>query len=399
MFRERFSYNNTETQLNVRVETLVVPLNQLRVMLPEGTTKLNRKQMDKKLLMELPDGRQLLVTPRFWHSFSTLFRLNRSVFDYWQFDEVFARISQSRDQKVIRLCYEYWPDRAAESGAKLVGQALSCTNPTKARLTVDDVSGLIERHGGTGVNYAGGVVNVAFDCPFPLEFQVGGDDFRSMFMLALPVDGYGLPSSYLGLLRQVCTNGMVGMTKAFRTAFQLGSNDVGYNVVLERAISTFNNEEGFEALRLRLDAAANSWASMHDFLGLNRAISTIATADGWKLVKSMEIQEKLDTLAGHPLRHYGVSGINEMSSRVTRTVPVACTVYDIINYATEVGTHHTTIQSGRNRINGWVGELLTSEYDLENSCTTMPSFRDMWLNQTDWTGALVTKPATVEKQV
>ena len=69
------------------------------------------------------------------------------------------------------------------------------------------------------------------------------DDFRTQFNLELPVDGYGLPSAFLGLLRLVCTNGMIGMQPAFKTVFQLGKGDDDLSSALTRIMATFNNEE------------------------------------------------------------------------------------------------------------------------------------------------------------
>ena len=48
-------------------------------------------------------------------------------------------------------------------------------------------------------------------------------------------------------------------------------------------------------------------------------------------------------------------------------LPMDCSVYDLITFATEVTTHHQDkLLSGR-QIHAWVGQTLSTEYDLEGS--------------------------------
>jgi hypothetical protein len=49
---------------------------------------------------------------------------------------------------------------------------------------------------------------------------------------------------------------------------------------------------------------------------------------------------------------------------------VEATAYDLFNFASEVGTHHFGTLAARNRVNGWIGEALTQEYDLEGTVRT-----------------------------
>ena len=227
---------------NLNVESLVLPLSSLRVESErERKACKSRQEVDRHTRVVLPDGRRMAVSSRFWGSFSSLLNLNRSVFDLFSHEEVFERISQTKRQNVRVAC-----EVAGEGG-----RMLSCTNPAKPILRVDEVSSLVQQYGGGGVSYHDGVVTSTFECPFPANFKVAGDDFRTQFTLQMPIDGYGLPAAFLALLRLVCTNGMVAMAPAFKTAFQLGRESSSLLPILERAMVSFNNEEGFHVLCLK----------------------------------------------------------------------------------------------------------------------------------------------------
>lgn len=376
------------TKVEADVETRIIPLDQLRVTFKDGKKSsdyLSRKSLDKDIRLETPDGMKLRVSDRFWLSFSNVFGLSRSVFNYWSFDEVFNRISQGNSldaKRNVRIAYER--DKAGNH-ALGDGRLLSCTNPAKALLTVNEVNQLVERHRGKRVKYEKGVAQVSFDCPFPLDFKIGGDGFRTQFTMNMPVDGYGLPASYLTLLRLVCTNGMVGMTKAFRTSFQLGGGEAptganGMQAVLDRAIATFNNSEGFHSYRERLEVASRSWASLYEYLQLSKTLNALASSDNWSLEKRSRIAVTgLNDVAGYPNKLYGLMPGNEPSPVRARRFPVKATVYDLLNYATEVSTHHVKSSLAGNRLNAWVGDLVTKEFDLENSVTTYPDFAGLFI--------------------
>jgi hypothetical protein len=258
---------------------------------------------------------------------------------------------------------------------------LSCTSPTKPILRVDEVRSLTEEFGGTGISYADGIVTSTFQCPFPANFQVAGDDFQSRFSLQMPVDGYGLPAAFLALLRLVCTNGMIAMTPAFKTAFQLGKESNDLLPLLERAMTTFNNEQGFHTLKLRIDSAATSWASLNEAKKLRDCLAAACTGDGLDAKQRSEMLSKFDAVCGDPLGIYGLSGHEELSVRRARAIPVEATMYDLFNFASEAGTHHFRNLLSRNRVNAWIGDALTAEYDLEGTVQNFPQFADYFMTR------------------
>lgn len=378
----------SNSELSVNLKTSILPINQLKVELEdEIKPEINgekrdvrsdrfqsRDKLDKKLRIVTPDGRKLLVSPRFWRSFSNALGVSRNIFDLFDYNEVFQRIADRRSEN-IRICSEIYTEENGYAHGKL----LSCTNPNKPLLTVDNVNELVQKYEGYDVTYKEGQVTAMFDCPYPMEFSVGDSGFQTKFNLVFPVDGYGMPASYLTLLRLVCTNGMVGMNTAFKTSFQLGSNDSNLMSVLDRAIESFNDEEGFHAFRERVEAAQNSWASLYNYATLMRALNAGLAYENCPTEKRVEVTDRLNAISGNPPRLFGFTSGNEPSPRFQKTFPIRCTVYDLLNFASEVSTHTFKQQPARNRVNAWVGEVLASEYDLENTKDTFEDFADFFM--------------------
>jgi len=355
---------------DLNVESVIVPLNSLSVEFGREPKECrSRQEADQHTRIVLPDGRKMHVSGRFWGSFSSLLNLNRSVFDYFSHEEVFDRITNTKGQSVRVAC---------ETNGD-TGKMLSCTNPAKPLLRLDEVRMLADEFSGSGVSYSEGIVTATFECPFPANFKVGGDDFRTQFSLQMPVDGYGLPAAFLGLLRLVCTNGMVAMSPAFKTAFQLGKDNNSLLALLRRAMTTFNNEEGFHALRQRVESATLSWASLNEAKKLRACLGQACTGDSFDAKRRADLLGYFDAACGDPLGIYGLSGHEELSVRRARSIPVEATIYDLFNFASEAGTHHFKNLGSRNRINGWIGESLTQEYDLEGTVENFPDFKDYFL--------------------
>src|SRR5439155_8882106 len=101
-------------------------------------------------------------------------------------------------------------------------------------------------------------------------FRIGPDQFQNRFIMEVPVDGFGQPRIFLSLLREVCTNGAVGYSRAFRSDVRVG-DDAGHT--LERAMAQFDHDEGFAALRQRFASAQDSWASLHETIRLQKVLA------------------------------------------------------------------------------------------------------------------------------
>ena len=156
----------SESLAGLRVEPMVLPVDGLSVEFESDPKACkSRTALDRNTRILLPDGRKMRVSDRFWNSWSSLFNLSRSTFDYFSHEEVFKRLAGVRQDRV-RVTAQL--DGA--SGA--TGTLLSCTNPAKPLLPVDEIRSLTDRYAGRGLAYSDGVVTASFDCPFPLDFEI-----------------------------------------------------------------------------------------------------------------------------------------------------------------------------------------------------------------------------------
>jgi hypothetical protein len=352
----------------------------------------------------LVGGEPLIPTERFWTSLYAKFGFNGSIFRYFRHQEVLERIAQTETDR-LRLCIE-----RDQAGGK--NRLLAVSSPGKPIVRYDDLMDTITRYGGEGVCYADGIVESTHvpraGCG---SFQIAGDEFSNRFLLAAPIDGYGLPNVYLSLLRHVCTNGAVGYAKEFRSSLAIGrgNDDVIYSIV--RALEGFSNDEGFAALRQRFEMAARSWASVYEAQGLYKHLVRLLAGrhvggDGAALAGSGSIARLLQAadspeqrptsaaldeigspmitaftrLVGDPASVYGLANLDALSVKRQRTLPTKAKVYDLLNFVSEIGTHHTD-EYGARSSQAWLGSLISNEFDLENSCSVFGSFQEYFLDR------------------
>jgi hypothetical protein len=77
---------------------------------------------------------------------------------------------------------------------------------------------------------------------------------------------------------------------------------------------------------------------------------------------------------------YGLANLDALSVKRQRTLPVNCRVYDLLNFVSELATHHAT-GPGPRMAQGWIGTLISHEFDMENSCDAFDDFQDFFLER------------------
>jgi len=368
-------------------------------------TEQDKRSGQPKVKAVLVHGEPLEPTERFWTSLYARYGFNGSMFKYFRHNEVLDRIAQVENDQ-LRVCIE----RDPETGHN---RLLAVSNPTKPLVAYDDLMNTLGQYEGRDIIYADGVVeSTHVPRTGANTFSICGDEFSNRFVISVPIDGYGLPNIYLSLLRHICSNGAVGYAKAFRSSLALGrgSDDVNYSVV--RALDGFGNDEGFAALRQRFEAAGKSWASVYESQSLYKHLLKLLCQkhvglDGASLAVEGRIQRFLtadmatETLAGDPnrleemnspvitafhgmtgdvTRLYGLANPDALSVKRQRTLPIRAKVYDLLNFASEVATHHAD-EFGSRSSQAWLGSLISGEYDLENSCDSFDDFKDFFLER------------------
>lgn len=354
------------------------------------------------------NGRKVQPTERFWTSLCATFStvgLSKKLFGMFSHEEVFNRLSERFSDNLRYTVSEY------DGGGKGYDRLLAATKPDKPLAKYDSVMNMLEKYEAQDVSYSDG--NSSGSCgivqswhvPCRMEnIQIGGDNFIPKFVMETPIDGFGSPLIYLSMLREICTNGMVGYSRAFRSELALGKGeDVMFS--LERALDSYSNEEGYMALRSRLESATNSWASINEASKIAKALTGIgfkqkgdgsdeierlaATrlpgGDGGSMEDSLsfKIQKAFTGVTGDLCHVYGLVHLDALSRKKMAALPTRATVYDLMNFGTEVATHYCG-SDGARKLQAVVGGLLgDGEYDLEGSKLEMKSFADWHIATSD----------------
>ena len=340
----------------------------------------NTKNLTRGTAIEI-DGDSFYPTGRFWNSFCSKVGIGTNVFNLYDHEEVLNRVvernkfSSSGNVRIIEDCASK--------------ELLAITDPTKPVVNWRSVLSLIDRKGGYDVRYSDGIITSMHSLSNDLDVMVGGEDHKQRIAVHTPIDGYGSPAVYLALLRQVCSNGMVAMSKAFKTSINIGKKDTSTDIEfsMERMFDAFSNDEGFDALIRRLDAARASVLSVREFEHAQRFMARLTPpkdADN-PLRISPELRQ-FSNMAGNLHLKYGLSHLQQMTDKQMGLLETDMTVYEAINYLTEVTTHRLNPSNGTHNnismgVQGWIGSLISKPYDLEN--TIDPSdvkseFRDLY---------------------
>lgn len=379
-----------------KFDYVYAPVNDLVVETSEDP-KTGKPKVDHILVQ----GEPLLDSGRFWTSLFARYGFNKAFFKYFDYPEVFSRISEVEANDRMRLCVERGED---ENGAP-VNRLLAVSNPTKPLVVYDELMDLLGRYDGASLNYSDGIVeSTHVPRAGGNRFDVLGDMHSNRFVMQTPIDGYGAPNLYLALLREICTNGMIGLSKVFRSQLALGKGADDVTPALIRALDGFNNDEGYAAIRQRLEAAGKSWLSVYEEQQLYKMLirlhsDRMINANDPTLHRGTDIASYLTRagerrnlgegdehvgspiikawhkMTGDPAESYGLANLDSLSAKRQRTLPVNCTVYQAINFATEVATHYAT-PAGARRLQSWVGTRISDEYDMEGTMDRFGEFED-----------------------
>ncbi|XZE53043.1 DUF932 domain-containing protein [Planctomycetaceae bacterium SH139] len=338
--------------------------------------RVERSRAGKVALKDLEiEGQQVRATKRFWRSFFTRFGIAENVFRYFSPAEVFSRIGEVNQGAAFRYCVVERHDLQDAQPGEPRRELLAVTSPQRPVIHYSEVIDLLQRYGGLDVHYHDGLVHSSHSPRGgSREFAIGGDQFRDRFCLETPIDGYGHPRLFLSLLRLVCSNGMVGYSRTFRSDIPVGKH---MDHCLTRALESFDNGDGYVALRQRFASSQSSWASVQECVQLAGLLEKLEVA---KELTCQGLLGRLHTIAGNLNELYGLSNIEALSDKRQRILPSRARVYDLLNFASEIASHHAK-PSGANRIQAYIGSLISDEYDLEGTAEVSTDFDAFFLDQ------------------
>jgi hypothetical protein len=236
-----------------------------------------------------------------------------------------------------------------------------------------EVLDLINRHEGGNIVYnEGTITSTHVPRSGHRAFSIHGDAFQQRFVMDTPIDGYSRPKIYLSMLRMVCSNGAIGYSPAFRSEISAGK-DLSHCIT--RALESYDNEDGYCALRQRFESAQRSWASIQE---CHRLYKVLARMHGKQELGAEARMADFYRVTGNLHEIYGLANLDALSVKRQRVLPARCRVYDLINYASELATHHARPMGQRN-LQAFIGSLISDEYDMEGTAEKVEDFKDFFV--------------------
>ena len=114
-------------------------------------------------------------------------------------------------------------------------------------------------------------------------------------------------------------------------------------------------------LQSRMSEAAGTKASVGEVMLLEGMIKrSVANTRN-----QMLLRERLDEMAGNPCVRYGVTDLANIGQKKRPLLPVGCSVADLLNFASELTTHHAELLKPDSTLHSFSGTLLSKGFDLE----------------------------------
>lgn len=206
-------------------------------------------------------------------------------------------------------------------------------------------------------SYDEGVITGRFD--MGEAWDISGDSGYGVHVsMAVPVDGMGMPDATLATWREVCSNGAIAEAPIFRTKMQIKDSSGEH---FRRLLVSFNNPHGIEMLHERLVAANETKASVDEVYRIESFIRRQVRGAR----EQMLLCERLQDIAGDPCVRYGVTDLGTIGERRRGLLPTEASVADVMNFVSELNTHHGDLVKNRNAADGLIGEFYAKGYDLE----------------------------------
>ena len=206
-------------------------------------------------------------------------------------------------------------------------------------------------------DYHDGVISGRFD--LGEAWDVPNDSKYGVHVLTeVPVDGMGTPEATLATWRQVCSNGAVAEAPLFRTKMEVKDSSGDH---FRRLLTSFSNPHGVEMLHTRLVAANETKASVDEV----HQVEAFVRHQVRDARHQMLLCERLQEVADNPCVRYGVTDLGAIGERRRALLPTGASVADVMNFVSELNTHHGTVLKNTNAANALLGEFYAKNYDLE----------------------------------
>lgn len=316
--------------------------------------------------LRFPDGSVKGTSTRFWHSLASRAGINPSVFNLFSHEEVFERIKK---KNVIV------DGRFKVTESEKDNTLLAITSTEKPTIHYPKLMDVLKSYNAESIRYEDGVVSALQKPAAEIPMIISGEDYSPKIFLDIPIDGYGHVNTYLGVMRLRCSNGVVVMSKAFKSQLNFGKNDNDPLEALVRMFNSYSNDEGYDALASRLASAARSVLSVEEYMKiydlLLKSLSINSTEKSPEAYQASDrIRARFQHMVGDLHSMYGVTNLDALTAKQRSILPTKCRVYDAIQFISEFTTHTLTRAIKEDtqltkKFYHLLGDLLSNDYDFE----------------------------------
>ena len=225
-------------------------------------------------------------------------------------------------------------------------------------------------------DYRDGVITGRFD--LGEAWDIPGDSMYGVHIRAeVPVDGMGTPEATRATWRQVCSNGAVAEAPLFRTKMEVKDNSGEH---FRRLLRSFRNPRGVEFLHERLIAANGTKASVDEVYQAEAFIRRQVRDARHQML----LCERLQAVADNPCVRYGVTDLAAIGERRRGLLPTGASVADVMNFVSELSTHHAGLLKNQGSANVLLGDFYSRSYDLEEMYPHAQPASEFYLRNIDF---------------
>ena len=309
------------------------------------------------------DGERYTLSHRFLKGLATRMKVPYTVFNLFTPLEVIHRTAERQPDLPLRMTLDHLNRTAlglveAKGNALPIGQVANILKHDSRIQKIDYENGILK---------ATLDLNETWVIPHDSEYKV-------QVSCQIPVDGMGQPEIILATYRQICSNGAVAEESSFRTKMEIKDNS---GLHFSKLLRSFNNRNGIEMLHQRLLDANTTKASVGELMEVDGLIRKMVTDRH----SQMLLCEELLTLGDNPCVHYGVTDLSNIGEKRRSLLPVGCSVADLLNFTSELGTHYRKLLKEVEPLHAFYGRKLARSFDLEDMYKNTRPARDFHLNR------------------
>ncbi len=293
------------------------------------------------------EGEQYKPSRRFLKGLAQRMKVSLSVFELFSPLEVVRRAAERAPDLPLRLTLDRQDHQALglieDKGVPIPAGNIEIVMKEDTRLQDFD--------------YHDGMISGRFD--LGEAWDIPNDSKYGVHVLTeVPVDGMGTPEATLATWRQICSNGAVAEAPIFRTKMEVKDSSGDH---FRRLLTSFSNPRGVEMLHTRLIVANETKASVDEVYQAESFVRRQVRDTRHQML----ICERLQEVADNPCVRYGVTDLGAIGERRRALLPTGASVADVMNFVSELSTHHGELMKKADAANGLLGDFYAKNYDLE----------------------------------